>query len=142
MLRIRTVVVVALLAAALFIPAPVAAADDDWIAVTVASRHHKRGYQEHNWGLGFEHGINERWRAIGGFYLNSYDRQTVYAGVLYQPWRFGDWRIGGAALLATGYEGYPAPMAYPVISYERKSWGVNFGPVLPTVVGVQIKFKY
>jgi len=130
------------LIACLLAPIPAVAAGDDWVVVTVGSRHHKRGYNEHNYGIGIENGIIGNWRAVGGIYRNSYYRQTLYAGAQYQPWQTGTWRGGVTVMLATGYEHRPVPMAFPVISYEQKDWGLNFGPILPTVVGVQFKLRY
>ena len=121
--------------------APAFAQADDWLVVTIGSRHHKRGYNEHNWGAGIEHGINEDWRAIAGIYRNSFYRSTVYAGATYHPLRFGDWHAGGAIFLASGYERRPVVLPFPSVSYEQKNWGLNFGPILPTVIGVQVKFK-
>ena len=135
-----------LLAALLAVPALPAqaapSADGDWLVFTLASRHHKRGYNERNWGIGAEYGLTEDWRAAAGTYRNSFSQQTFYAGAMYLPLRYGDWRIGGAVLAATGYDQSPVFLPFPVISYERKEWGFNLGPILPTVVGVQIKFRY
>jgi hypothetical protein len=119
-----------------------ARATDDWLVVVVGSRHRQQGYNEHNWGLGIEHGVNDRWRVIGGTYRNSFYRQTLYAGAVYMPLRSGDWRIGGTAMLATGYDRRFPVFVFPVVSYEQKEWGINFGPILPMVVGVQLKFRY
>jgi hypothetical protein len=114
---------------------------DDWLVLTVGSRHHKRGYNEHNYGIGIEHGIAENWRVVAGTYRNSYYRQTVYAGTTYLPLRYENWRIGGAALIVTGYDPRPSAAVFPMVSYEEKKWGLNFGPVLPSVIAVQVKLK-
>lgn len=126
---------------AIALPVPAQAADD-WLVITIGSRHHKRGYNERNWGIGIERKISDNWRMGAGTYRNSYYRQTLYAGVTYAPLRFGDWHLGGTALLVTGYESRPVVVPFPSISYEQKEWGLNFGPILPTVVGVQLKLKF
>ena len=131
-----------LLAAALCAPLPTSAAGDDWLVFTIGSRHHKRGYNEHNWGVGIEHGVTDNWRAVAGTYRNSFYRQTLYAGAIYLPLRVGDWRVGAAASLVSGYVQHPVLVAFPFISYEQKDWGLNFGPILPTVVGIQFKLRY
>lgn len=117
-------------------------AGDDWLVLTVGSRHSSRGYNEHNWGLGIEHGFNDNWRGVFGTYRNSYYRQTVYVGAMYQPWRVLGWRVGGATFLASGYDRRPVLIPFPSLSYEQKDWGLNLGPILPTVVGFQVKFRY
>lgn len=144
MKRIALIVAIILMAACLAFPLSSIAADlsDDWIVFTVASRHHKRGYNEHNYGIGIEHGITGNWRLVAGTYRNSFYRDTVYAGATYLPIHYGDLHLGGAVILASGYETRPVPMAWPMVSYEQKKWGLNFGPILPTVVGVQLKFRY
>lgn len=119
---------------------------DTWLVVTVGSRHHKRGYNEHNWGLGLEHGVSEYWRLVVGTYKNSFYRDTIYLGAMYTPFSFaaagGTVRLGGAVLYASGYEPQPVVLPFPMIAYEQKHWGLNVGPILPTVVGFQLKLRY
>lgn len=121
---------------------PTSARADDWLTVTVGSRHHKRGYNEHNWGLGMEHGLTDRWRLVAGTYRNSYWRQTVYAGAAYEFASYGKWHFGTTTMIVTGYGPRAEPVIFPAIAYEDKHWGVNFGPVLPAVIAVQLKFRF
>lgn len=132
-------------------PAPEAAAPKaPWLVLTVGSRHHKRGYNEHNWGLGIEAPMSERTRFLAGYYQNSFDRRTIYAGAGWCAFKAPDFLISGADLclggmagMFSGYDRKPVFLAAPVISYEYKNKiGLNIGPILPTVVGFQVKARF
>jgi len=117
-------------------------AAEDWLVVTVGSRHDEPGYNEKNWGIGVEHGLSRDWRALAGTYRNSYYRQTVYVGAARTLWRSGNWLFGITGMIVTGYGDRPEPVFFPAIAYEGRTFGVNFGPVLPSVVALQVKMRF
>jgi hypothetical protein len=67
------------------------------LAVPVATRHtpNNRDFNNENWGLLADVALNERWSLVGGGFRNSYGRNTVLAGVAWQPLsaRVGDARL-------------------------------------------------
>lgn len=114
----------------------------EWLVVTFASRHanHSRGYNEHNYGLGYEQEYTESVRFLGGFYRNSYRRESLYVGLNYSPYRVQrEWFLGATVFIVTGYENRPVPVVFPSVMYETEKFGINIGPILPTVVGFQFK---
>jgi len=126
-----------------------ACATDLWLSATVASYHSNRDaeYNERNYGLGFEYGAADRWRAVGGVYDNSYYRTTVYGGALYLYPVSQSIKVGVMLGLASGYShvvGPLAPVALPTIAIEGKQFGANIG-VMPSrgggigTVGLQVK---
>ena len=132
--------------------APASCRADTWVVGTVASHHfeHPDTHNERNFGLGFETDVARDVRAIGGFYKNSNYRETVYAGAAWLPFRVGNFRLGAAGVLATGYAPYPVvPAIFGVVTYERQNWGVNLGFIppassikQPAVLGLQFKLLY
>ena len=116
-----------------------------WATFTVGSRHHKRGYNEHNYGFGLEAGFAPRWRAVGGWYRNSFYRRSIYYGVGYCAAHYdvagGHLCFDLNAWMVSGYEDKPLPVVFPALTYERGRFGINIGPILPTIVGLQLKCK-
>ena len=127
-----------------------AKADDTWVSVTVRSYHYRRDkdYNETWHGIGIEHGIAQDTRLIAGIYENSYRETSVYAGAAWTPIHLSERLHAGVhAGCVNGYEKNPcSPFVIPVLTYERKAWGLNFG-VVPstadpfTVLGLQLKVK-
>jgi len=126
------------------------AADDVWLSATIASYHSNRNieHNERNWGLGFEYGLSDNWRAVGGAYRNSYWRTSAYAGLLWLPVRVGPFRAGTTLAGATGYNGPVDLVVMPTIAWEGKQFGVNLG-VMPAidrkivnVIGLQLKARF
>ena len=126
---------------------PVQAAD--WLVISGLSHHFqpdRRDWREVNPGLGLERESEEytglSWTA--GYFRNSYDRHTVYAGARWMPWRLGPVQYGGYALAASGY---PSPvLLLPGLSVEGKGVGLNL-VVLPNLpgysgyLGAQLRFR-
>lgn len=113
-----------------------------WVNVGGFSRHFDRdaGFNENNRGIGLEYRASEDVSLMAGRYFNSVRRNTNYAGVMYQPLRIGDVRIGLTAGLMTGYpnmnDGAAFFAAIPMASYEFRRVGINFG-VIPSVGKVE-----
>ena len=119
----------------------------DWIAVSGASVHFERQNEFRQWnpGLGWERSTADwdgAWMA--GYYRNSYDRDTVYAGARWTPIAWGSIRAG---LFGAAISGYWTPIALlPTASIEGRRFGLNV-VAAPTVreyvgyVGVQVKVR-
>ena len=135
------------LAAAASLPLPAQAAD--WLVVSGLSHHFqpdRRDWREVNPGLGLERDSDEypglSWTA--GYFRNSYDRHTVYAGARWMPWQLGPVHVGGYALAASGY---PSPvLVLPGLSVEGGRVGLNLVmlPNLPRYsgyFGAQLRFR-
>lgn len=104
-----------------------------------------------NQGLGAEYQVNGDWSLTAGRFLNSERAWSNYVGAYYQPWRFGNARIG-AALGA--FDGYPRaanggwfPAAISAATWEFHGLGINVLLVPPIkdrlygALSFQLKFK-
>lgn len=119
----------------------------DWITVSGVSWHFqqdRRDWRQVNPGAGLEREYRGTpWVATAGYFRNSYDRDTFYAGVRWMPWEAGPFRFGAFGLLATGY---PSPvLVLPAVSLQGKQVGANLVavPNLPGYsgyVGLQLRF--
>jgi hypothetical protein len=60
------------------------------IAVPVYTHHFPNNgqFDDHNWGAFADVEITEHWSVIGGDYINSFHRNTVFAGVTFTPVTF------------------------------------------------------
>lgn len=114
--------------------------------MTLGSYHkdRDRGYNEFNYGLGIEHTLSdEKWRVAGGFYRNSYFRTSWYGLIVREVWSIGNWKVGMAGGFLTGYtKGRADHVVAPILAWEGKTFGVNLFPVTPTIIGLQIKFRF
>ena len=124
------------------VPAPVGA--QEWIVATTGSYHFntRHYYNEKNFGLGYETEFRKNVKGSFGFYRNSFRKDTLYTGITYLPLNFGKFRIGGTAMLISGYSEKQefVPIAAPMIHYEQQKWGVN--TIMTTsVVAFQVKWK-
>lgn len=137
------------LGAVLFLTQCDAQGEDLWLSATVKSYHgnRDRGYNENNFGLGFETTIGKDLRAVGGFYENSYYHTTLYAGAAWLPLHAGPVHGGLLIAGATGYENWPVrPVVLPTIAVEGKTFGANVG-IMPSlnrgigVIGLQLKVR-
>ena len=136
----------AVIATALLLP--VAAYAGDWMVLSGMSTHFERSDEFRRWnpGLGWERPTADwdgAWMA--GFYRNSYDRDTVYAGARWTPWSWGAVRLGA---FAGAVSGYWTPVAIlPMASIEGRRFGFNL-VAAPTVreyagyVGAQFKIRF
>lgn len=116
----------------------------DWILGSGLSLHGKKGYNEKNYGIGYERGLDKDWSLLGGAYRNSLDKNTLYAGFAYTPWSFGGVKLGGVGVLATGYsERYPViPQVAFLAKVEGEKYGLNVYWLPTVMVGVQFKMKF
>ena len=114
-----------------------------WGVFTANSYHfnRERTYNETNHGLGYEQDISNRWKIQVGYYQNSFSRTSVYAGGTYLPWQWRDFRFGGTIAAVSGYNSKPTIIAFPTIQWEGETFGTNI-MVLPSVVGIQFKWKF
>jgi hypothetical protein len=84
------------------------------IQLPVYTRHipRNRDFNNQNWGAIIEYTPAEKWSFIGGYFKNSYDRDTVIAGVGWYPITLDASKVrfdvGGIAAidLSGGYKGY------------------------------------
>lgn len=122
---------------------------DDWLVLSGFSYHFKqdqRDWREDNPGIGMER-ESTKYNGLfwaGGYFRNSYDRDTVYAGVRWMPYRVGPVAFGAYALAATGY--WSPVLAAPAISIEGKNVALNIVvvPNLPDhsgFIGTQLRFR-
>jgi hypothetical protein len=65
-------------------------------------------------------------RLTAGAYINSNDRNSVYAGAQWLPWSYGPVKLGLQAVIITGYkEAAITPVLLPLISVETQYVGVD-----------------
>lgn len=118
---------------------PAEAMGDDWWTMSARSIHlHREAQNNANLGLAREWRIDEKWRGIAGFYDNSSNNLSLYAGGVRSLTQFDEVRTG---LLLGGVTGYarsrwePIPLAGLVLSVERPTYGLNV-IVIPASGGV------
>jgi hypothetical protein len=122
-----------------------------WAVTTVKSHHLNREekYNESNFGIGLEYHFDKTWRAVGGYYDNSYFIHSNYFGGMALPVHLGRFRAGIMAAFISGYvPDYPQSYivyAAPLITYEGDMFGVNLitlvGGKHKGVIGLQLKFN-
>jgi hypothetical protein len=91
------------------------------IGVPVLTRHFPGNdqFNNQNWGVLFDVAFIKEWSAVGGYFRNSYRRDTVFAGVGWYPITIPiaqaelDFGGIGALDLSGGYKGYNR--AYPLL---------------------------
>ena len=129
--------------------------------LNVASKHSEESYgsgdyNEENWGLGASYGYWDNLDLKFGFFENSYDKTSVYAGAFYhKDFYFGDWTVapGVGLLLATGYDDTPenapvvAPILMPAITFGHRAVKANvglipFGQVKAATLQLQFNFDH
>jgi hypothetical protein len=122
--------------------------------------HPYRHFDEFNPGAGTECWFSPQWAAAGGYFRNSLDRPSFYAGVVYAPellhwswfrltamggvisgYNFGRFGIGGE-------NNRTGPVLAPAAMTRFGRFGVNFiliPPIpqdnLPFTVGFQVKYR-
>lgn len=112
-------------------------ASELWVNTGGVSKHFRdNGRNEVHPGLGLEYRINSDTSVMLGYHKNSLSLRTRYAAVNYQPLNIGPLRIGASIGVMDGYplksQGKMFFAAIPMITYESKSFGVNFG-VIPDI---------
>jgi hypothetical protein len=124
-----------------------------WVNGGFYSRHFQRdkGLDDTNPGWGAEYRFSTVASLTAGRFHNSDRAMSNYAGVYYQPWSIGPFRLGA---VVGGFDGYPKMRdggwflaAIPVVSVEYQRVGVNFA-IVPTykerlhgAFTVQLKLK-
>jgi hypothetical protein len=107
----------------------------------------KGDYNQKNWGLGFEQTVSKDWSFVAGGFRNSNRIDSTYIGAAYMPLHYGNFKAGVFVGQVTGYAIDAIYGAMPVVSYERKTWGIN-GTFMPATdnstgaIGVQFKWKF
>jgi hypothetical protein len=65
-------------------------------------------------------------RLTAGGYINSNNRESVYAGAQWMPYNYGPFKVGLQAVLITGYkEAIITPVLLPLASIETQHAGVD-----------------
>ena len=128
----------------------------NWLQTGFLSYHlnrdqaHTRHFREQNYGIGFEHKLSEDSSLSIGYYRNSLDRNSFYAGYNWSPINAGAVKLGVIGGVISGYpalnKGGAFPMLLPVASLEGKAVGINLTYVprmkdVSSVVALQLKFK-
>lgn len=104
---------------------------EGWLNAGFYSYHFKRDkdLNDSNPGIGGEYRWSTVASATAGRFYNSDRAYSNYAGVYYQPFALGPFRLG---VVAGAFNGYPKMQdggwflaAIPALSYEYKSVGLN-----------------
>jgi len=139
-----------LLLAATLLSLPLPATAEDWLVISGYSYHfeNRDEYRADNPGAGWERPSEEyplSWMA--GYYRNSYDRDTFYAGARWEP-ELVKWehvKLGVFVGLASGY--WTPVVALPMASFQWGRFGFNLVGA-PSIreysgyIGGQVKFKF
>lgn len=129
--------------------------DAPWVILGGISRHTCRdcGFRESNPGLAVqwspawlkEYTDSNDWRLTAGAYINSNDRNSVYAGVQWLPIEYGVVKAGVQAAVITNYlKKSILPTLLPTISIETKYIGADIFlvPKFPSVSSaILLSFK-
>jgi hypothetical protein len=136
--------------------------DGAWVDVMVGSHHihPEQQFQEFNPGVGAECWATPQWAASFGYFRNSLNWPSFYAGAMYAP-EFSRWRWVRIGLMGGIISGYnfgrygvgpnnrAGPVLAPTAMTEFGRFGVNFiiiPPIpadrLPFTVGFQAKYRF
>jgi hypothetical protein len=120
--------------------------ENPWIIVGGIARHTCRtcGFRESNPGFAlqwkspwFEEFTGlENTRLTAGAYINSNNRNSVYAGAQWLPWSYGPVKLGLQGVIITGYlKQSVTPTLLPVVTFETQHVGADlfFVPKLAEV---------
>jgi hypothetical protein len=118
-------------------------ASELWVNTGGVSRHFEdNGRNEVHPGLGIEYRLNSDTSVMLGYHKNSLNLRTQYASVQYQPLHLGPLKIGVSAGVMSGYplkrDGGFFPAVLPMITYESKTFGVNFG-IIPNIPSQKVE---
>lgn len=132
-----------------------------WADAMVGSYHiHPyRHFDDVNPGVGVECSVTAQWTGSVGYFRNSLDRPSFYAGAIYTP-QFAHWkwlRLGAIGGIITGYNygqiglgpnNRTGPILAPTAITQFGRFGANFfliPPIhsdnLPFTVGLQVKYR-
>ncbi|MGO8830743.1 MAG: hypothetical protein ACLQT5_16005 [Steroidobacteraceae bacterium] len=123
--------------------------------------HPSRSFDEFNPGAGVECSMTPQWAALAGYYRNSLDRPSFYAGGAYTP-QFAHWgwfRLGVMGGVISGYNfgrfgiggpnNHTGPVLAPTAIVQFGRFGMNFiviPPIpddnLPFTVGFQARYRF
>jgi hypothetical protein len=133
-----------------------------WADVMVGSHHiHPyRNFEDFNPGVGLECSVTPKWAASVGYFRNSLDRPSFYAGAIYTP-EFAHWgwlRLGAMGGIISGYNygrygvgpgNSTGLVLAPTAITQFGRFAVNFiliPPIradnLPFTVGFQAKYRF
>ena len=113
-----------------------AVSENPWVVLGGVAYHSCRtcGFREDNPGLALQWqspwfaeltGL-ENTRLTAGAYINSNNRNSVYAGAQWLPYSYGPLKLGLQAVLITGYkEVVITPALLPLVSVETQYVGVD-----------------
>jgi hypothetical protein len=119
-----------------------------WLVVGAVSYHRDRDtpYNERHNMIALQVPINEDWRAVAGRYENSKYRMSRVAAAMWIPVCRGNFRFGGMAGAVDGYDpddrSKRDPILTPVITYERRHWGLEFLPFNGDVYTLLFKLRF
>lgn len=120
---------------------------DGWMNVHLGSSHLQpdyvqdgklHDYNEKNLGMGLAIPVSPRLDVLSGFYENSYNKTSVYAGVNYHTANNYGFSVGVNSGVVTGYGGTPntksnvALMIVPHVTYAVKNFRAEIG-IVPSV---------
>lgn len=127
----------------------------NWINIHVASKHERESYQdgkgneiqynENNFGVGFSYSLASYFDAKGGFFKNSFNKTSLYAGIDTHTSYNNVFAVGFDIGLATGYDDTPVsdtkivPIAMPHLSLIFNRFKFQLGyipPVSPKLTSV------
>jgi len=133
-----------------------------WADVMIGSHHihPNRHFDEFNPGVGVECSLTPEWSATVGYFRNSLDRPSFYAGAIYAP-EFAHWnwfRLGAMGGVISGYnygrfglgsKERTGPVIAPAAITRFGRFGANIiliPPIhpdnLPFTIGLQAKYKF
>jgi hypothetical protein len=133
-----------------------------WADVMVGSYHiHPyRHFDDFNPGAGLECSVSAQWAASFGYFRNSLNRPSFYAGAIYTP-EFAHWswfRLGAMGGIISGYNygqiglgpnNRTGPVLAPTAITRFGRFAANFiliPPIhsdnLPFTVGLQLKYRF
>lgn len=106
-----------------------------WLNTHLASYHHQAQYEynENNLGLGISYPLSPEFDLVTGFYENSYNKTSYYAGYRRHTADNYGFSVGISAVVVTGYEDtrYTSASAIvmflPNLTYSLKNFRVELG---------------
>jgi hypothetical protein len=125
-----------------------------WVNAGFYSAHFDtdKGLRNANPGLGLEYKLDDAWSVTAGRFTNSNSAHSSYVGAYYQPWHWGQVKLG---VVGGGFNGYPKafnggwfPAVIPTASLESGHWGLNVALVPPLkdrlygAVSFQLKYRF
>lgn len=123
-----------------------AMADDDeaerpstWVNAGFLTLHFVPGLNNVNTGLGVEYQFNSGLAVVGGFYKNSFEKNSNYAAAIISPWQEGEpIKFAVMAGVVDGYPEHPSfqPMLLPGLVFVGERVGANL-VYMPPIGGIE-----